>query len=145
AVERAAVDPLRMLTAWTARCVGLARASIEQRDARRDVGVAVGSAAAQQIAIGQKRRKPRGRAEETEVEAAKQHVREPRMHAEAGHAASVRRDATRGIERAEPLEQVARARKRRQGRRGEPAEDRKSTRLNSSHVKISYAVFCLKK
>src|SRR5690606_40387905 len=32
--------------------------------------------------------------------------------------------------------------------RGEAAgggEDRKSTRLNSSHVKISYAVFCLKK
>src|SRR5690606_40490452 len=27
---------------------------------------------------------------------------------------------------------------------GDP-EDRKSTRLNSSHVKISYAVFCLKK
>src|SRR5690606_39213969 len=26
-----------------------------------------------------------------------------------------------------------------------PLEDRKSTRLNSSHVKISYAVFCLKK
>src|SRR5690606_41753947 len=29
--------------------------------------------------------------------------------------------------------------------RGGAAEDRKSTRLNSSHVKISYAVFCLKK
>src|SRR5690606_39494159 len=31
---------------------------------------------------------------------------------------------------------------------GEPLQqplDRKSTRLNSSHVKISYAVFCLKK
>src|SRR5690606_39700765 len=28
---------------------------------------------------------------------------------------------------------------------GERAQDRKSTRLNSSHVKISYAVFCLKK
>src|SRR5207249_11542554 len=28
---------------------------------------------------------------------------------------------------------------------GHPAEDRKSTRLNSSHVSISYAVFCLKK
>src|SRR5690606_40651696 len=28
---------------------------------------------------------------------------------------------------------------------GETTEDRKSTRLNSSHVKISYAVFCLKK
>src|SRR5690606_41298413 len=27
----------------------------------------------------------------------------------------------------------------------DPALDRKSTRLNSSHVKISYAVFCLKK
>src|SRR5690554_7851398 len=27
----------------------------------------------------------------------------------------------------------------------EEAEDRKSTRLNSSHVRISYAVFCLKK
>src|SRR5690606_39715333 len=26
-----------------------------------------------------------------------------------------------------------------------PPRDRKSTRLNSSHVKISYAVFCLKK
>src|SRR5690606_41468251 len=27
----------------------------------------------------------------------------------------------------------------------EEGQDRKSTRLNSSHVKISYAVFCLKK
>src|SRR5437870_6283141 len=30
-------------------------------------------------------------------------------------------------------------------RRDRPARDRKSTRLNSSHVAISYAVFCLKK
>src|SRR5438067_13283013 len=29
--------------------------------------------------------------------------------------------------------------------RGDPSSDRKSTRLNSSHVSISYAVFCLKK
>src|SRR5438874_9938654 len=29
--------------------------------------------------------------------------------------------------------------------RGDEAGDRKSTRLNSSHVEISYAVFCLKK
>src|SRR3712207_8860832 len=28
---------------------------------------------------------------------------------------------------------------------GSPIEDRKSTRLNSSHANISYAVFCLKK
>src|SRR3712207_8918534 len=27
----------------------------------------------------------------------------------------------------------------------EPGQDRKSTRLNSSHANISYAVFCLKK
>src|SRR3712207_8547969 len=27
----------------------------------------------------------------------------------------------------------------------EPSQDRKSTRLNSSHANISYAVFCLKK
>src|SRR5690606_6897534 len=32
-----------------------------------------------------------------------------------------------------------------QGRMEKIERDRKSTRLNSSHVKISYAVFCLKK
>src|SRR2546430_7620831 len=32
-----------------------------------------------------------------------------------------------------------------QGRLGFTIEDRKSTRLNSSHSQISYAVFCLKK
>src|SRR6266511_5322839 len=37
-----------------------------------------------------------------------------------------------------------RARTRSRGRRPAPT-DRKSTRLHSSHVKISYAVFCLKK
>src|SRR3712207_7660545 len=31
------------------------------------------------------------------------------------------------------------------GCRGQPRGDRKSTRLNSSHANISYAVFCLKK
>src|SRR5690554_6634774 len=30
-------------------------------------------------------------------------------------------------------------------RKAEQVQDRKSTRLNSSHVRISYAVFCLKK
>src|SRR3712207_7772977 len=29
--------------------------------------------------------------------------------------------------------------------KGQPIKDRKSTRLNSSHANISYAVFCLKK
>src|SRR5690349_23196486 len=37
-----------------------------------------------------------------------------------------------------------RRRRDRAGRR-RPGLDRKSTRLNSSHVEISYAVFCLKK
>src|SRR5690606_41706954 len=39
---------------------------------------------------------------------------------------------------------AARARRRVRGT-GRAGADRKSTRLNSSHVKISYAVFCLKK
>src|SRR5690606_41933543 len=43
------------------------------------------------------------------------------------------------------LEEVARHRLGQVGRaRRANALDRKSTRLNSSHVKISYAVFCLK-
>src|SRR5256885_7666022 len=33
----------------------------------------------------------------------------------------------------------------RYSRSGQPQQDRKSTRLNSSHLVISYAVFCLKK
>src|SRR2546429_4690441 len=35
--------------------------------------------------------------------------------------------------------------RRHSGRSCDPQEDRKSTRLNSSHGYISYAVFCLKK
>src|SRR2546430_6085410 len=38
-----------------------------------------------------------------------------------------------------------RAAETRIGRRALPRGDRKSTRLNSSHSQISYAVFCLKK
>src|SRR5207302_11408541 len=48
-----------------------------------------------------------------------------------------------------PPERQAQRRLHRRGRHGpqrrEGHGDRKSTRLNSSHVKISYAVFCLKK
>src|SRR5690349_22073443 len=40
-----------------------------------------------------------------------------------------------------PLRRAAVARRSARG----PRLDRKSTRLNSSHVEISYAVFCLKK
>src|SRR5256885_6692347 len=38
-----------------------------------------------------------------------------------------------------------RARRGAAGAAGRTGEDRKSTRLNSSHLVISYAVFCLKK
>src|SRR5207253_11353782 len=51
-----------------------------------------------------------------------------------------------------PSQVAERVRLEHDARRGPPApgivfkpEDRKSTRLNSSHVAISYAVFCLKK
>src|SRR5688572_32826122 len=47
-----------------------------------------------------------------------------------------------------PLPAVRRGRVRRHERRravGRAIADRKSTRLNSSHSQISYAVFCLKK
>src|SRR5690349_22160212 len=40
---------------------------------------------------------------------------------------------------------VSRYDRRPAGRRSQFRRDRKSTRLNSSHVEISYAVFCLKK
>src|SRR3712207_8020337 len=50
------------------------------------------------------------------------------------------------------LQEVPRARREQRGPGGRPradsripAVDRKSTRLNSSHANISYAVFCLKK
>src|SRR6267143_3795417 len=44
-----------------------------------------------------------------------------------------------------PICPPARPRCRRRGPRPAPWADRKSTRLNSSHSSISYAVFCLKK
>src|SRR5690554_7440546 len=43
-----------------------------------------------------------------------------------------------------PLEQYYRQRREQRSVEGDEG-DRKSTRLNSSHVRISYAVFCLKK
>src|SRR3712207_8186912 len=47
--------------------------------------------------------------------------------------------------RGEPLETLARELNITVARLSEWREDRKSTRLNSSHANISYAVFCLKK
>src|SRR5690554_7201735 len=44
-----------------------------------------------------------------------------------------------------PRQQVVQHRDDKQSQGGGENKDRKSTRLNSSHVRISYAVFCLKK
>src|SRR5207302_8267746 len=63
--------------------------------------------------------------------------------------ASERADATLHPARHLPSPVHAAVRLRSGGRAGavsqDTRQDRKSTRLNSSHVKISYAVFCLKK
>src|SRR6266581_5177250 len=67
-----------------------------------------------------------------------------------------RHDRGRGTARADPARRPSRRRRQAPARaaaRGEGARrgagrvprDRKSTRLNSSHPSISYAVFCLKK
>src|SRR3712207_6902968 len=61
----------------------------------------------------------------------------------------VERDDNRGLERrparrSPPEADLLLARRRREDSRLVVA-DRKSTRLNSSHANISYAVFCLKK
>src|SRR3712207_7261215 len=58
------------------------------------------------------------------------------------------RDGREGVPR--PAAAVHAGRRRDHGRADEPGRegprgDRKSTRLNSSHANISYAVFCLKK
>src|SRR5690349_22119861 len=59
-------------------------------------------------------------------------------------AAALRRDPA--LRRRGPPARAPAARTRRSARRARDGRaDRKSTRLNSSHVEISYAVFCLKK
>src|SRR3712207_8873156 len=52
---------------------------------------------------------------------------------------------TRETPRDEPFEEGLAAYLRAAHGRDQLIEDRKSTRLNSSHANISYAVFCLKK
>src|SRR5690606_40200879 len=63
--------------------------------------------------------------------AGERHARAASTHALSGHSSGSRLQGCAAHRRANV---------RRVGQR-----DRKSTRLNSSHVKISYAVFCLKK
>src|SRR5688572_32123745 len=64
---------------------------------------------------------------------------------EAGSVQSAgRRDDAGGAGRG-GLHQQSRGRSETPDRRVSDAQDRKSTRLNSSHSQISYAVFCLKK
>src|SRR5438270_10082352 len=58
---------------------------------------------------------------------------------------SLRRQSSRLQHGARTGEGVTEARAPDPRRRAAPPLDRKSTRLNSSHSQISYAVFCLKK
>src|SRR5699024_12690711 len=51
----------------------------------------------------------------------------------------------RVIGQKEAVDAVSKAIRRARAGKKDPKRDRKSTRLNSSHVSISYAVFCLKK
>src|SRR3712207_7886730 len=74
----------------------------------------------------------------------------PARAARAGHPGAVD-DSRRGVARAvvravadDRLGQHARGRDPARSRVGRGVRDRKSTRLNSSHANISYAVFCLK-
>src|SRR3712207_7543892 len=69
-------------------------------------------------------------------------------------AARLSRARDRGLadrDRADPRDRARALGRLREGQLGDRrghravAEDRKSTRLNSSHANISYAVFCLKK
>src|SRR3712207_7806643 len=62
-------------------------------------------------------------------------------HQRRAHAGAA--EEPRRVELAHPAEHVPRVAERRHRER--VRQDRKSTRLNSSHANISYAVFCLKK
>src|SRR2546430_13314265 len=60
-------------------------------------------------------------------------------------AAAPRRASVEPLVRPAALVEMRRPASRRRPGAYTPAQDRKSTRLNSSHSQISYAVFCLKK
>src|SRR3712207_7581578 len=64
-------------------------------------------------------------------------VRDGRPRARVGEAGALRRRQLGGLRPVHPPLLLR--------RRSAVREDRKSTRLNSSHANISYAVFCLKK
>src|SRR5690606_40299006 len=62
-----------------------------------------------------------------------------------GEAVRPRETAKPTTNRLPRMENIQKAKRGRSPPRSTPKADRKSTRLNSSHVNISYAVFCLKK
>src|SRR2546422_4834767 len=68
----------------------------------------------------------------------------PRVRAGRGRRSQPLPGRHRRRDRARPRNRARERRLRGRGERG-GGEDRKSTRLNSSHGYISYAVFCLKK
>src|SRR5256885_10238160 len=75
--------------------------------------------------------------------AVRRKVRSPRCRRSGPNSIATRRTAARS--RACPANRRSRIRPCQRRGRGQRFEDRKSTRLNSSHLVISYAGFCLKK
>ena len=76
----------------------------------------------QRIALADEPRDVARQFGKTQLRAALDHVREPRMRAEARHATSERRGLPAFVDRLEPMQQVLRLRQRRQRRRIEPGE-----------------------
>src|SRR5690625_5339114 len=82
--------------------------------------------------------------------AARVHSFPTRRSSDLGHAGEVGGDGrdvveVHGQRVVDLLPEAEGRRRRRRGDEDVGLQDRKSTRLNSSHVAISYAVFCLKK
>src|SRR3712207_7993573 len=82
----------------------------------------------------------------TEIYTLSLHDALPILHERGGESGADAPVRDRGAAPVLPVARGARARARLPRTPRDPArQDRKSTRLNSSHANISYAVFCLKK
>src|SRR6266511_5688021 len=114
-----------------------------QRGSRPAAGGGVGPAGHRRRGHrGRRVRDPAGR-RRRRVETGGGRVGRRSRRRQGGH---LRRGASRALDRVRPQQPHLLASGPDPGpARGGAARDRKSTRLNSSHVKISYAVFCLKK
>ena len=105
------------------------RSTVQRVESGAQVRIGRAGSAAHWVALGKHRRDLAGEPREAETARTQHHVAEPRMHAQRGHLAPERRRAARGVDRLEPLQQVASLRERRRGRRIEP---RQGSRIETS-------------